>query len=263
LQIARVMEKAMPAMADHIVCSGHGLAKWYRERGYAEVSYIPDGVDLDRFQPGDASALRRELGVDGALTIGLVGSLNWNEKYQTCYGDEIVEAMPHLHDLLVKGIIVGGGTGLAHLKEKAARLGVADRIVFVGPVPHAAVPEYVRALDVCVSTQTPDEVGKMRSTSKMGEYLACNRYVISSDVSEETREMLSSVGVLLPYDGLTDREYPKRIAAEARKVVAHPDLLARAANAREEACLRFDRRELSRKLGAVIDATLDCSPHKL
>lgn len=261
LEIARVMEKAMPAMAEHIVCSGHGLAAWYRERGYTEVSYIPDGVDLERFQPHNATALRHRLGLNDALTIGLVGSLNWNEKYQTCYGDEIIEAMPYLRDAPVKGVIVGGGTGLAHLKEKAARLGITDRIVFVGAVPHSEVPEYVCALDICVLTQTPDEVGKMRSTSKMGEYLACNRYVISSDVSEETHEMLSRVGVLLPYGGLTDTEYPKRIAEEVRRVVAQPDLLSRASNARGEACMRFDRRELSRKLGNVIESTLGHSPH--
>ncbi len=260
LQIARAMEKAMPALAEHIVCSGHGLAGWYRERGYTEVSYIPDGVDLERFQPRDASDLRRRLGVADVLTIGLVGSLNWNEKYQTCYGDEIVEAMPHLRDVPVKGIIIGGGSGLAHLKEKAARLGVTDRIVFVGAVPHSEAPEYICALDICVSTQTPDEVGKMRSTSKMGEYLACNRYVISSDVSEETHEMLSRVGVLLPYAGLADKEYPHRIAEQVRNVVAQPDLLSRAGQAREEARTRFDRQELSRKLGDVLDAALAGPP---
>jgi len=256
LQIARAMEQVMPAMAEHIVSSGHGLAQWYRERGFTEVSYIPDGVDLQRFQPHDVSSLRQELGVADALTIGVVGSLNWNEKYQTCYGNDVVDVVSLVRDLPVKGIVVGGGTGLPHLREKAERLGVADRVVFTGMIPHSAMPDYICALDICLSTQTPDEAGKMRTTSKMAEYLACNRYVISSDVGGETHEILSKVGMLLPYGGFSDTDYPRRIAAEVRKVVDQRGLLSRASHARAEASARFDRVALSRKLGDVIDKVL-------
>jgi glycosyltransferase involved in cell wall biosynthesis len=122
------------------------------------------------------------------LTIGVVGSLNWNEKYQTCYGNDV--------DVVSRPRLAGEGhrrrrrNWPPHLREKAERLGVADRVVFTGMIPHSAMPDYICALDICLSTQTPDEAGKMRTTSKMAEYLACNRYVISSDVGGNARNSL-------------------------------------------------------------------------
>ncbi len=262
LQIAKAMEWLMPTMAEHVVCTGKGLADWYGERGFSNVSYIPNGVDLNRFQPRDASRLRHELNVDNCLTLGVVGSLNWNEKYQTCYGDDLIEVMPLIADLPVRGIIVGGGTGLAHLRDKATRLGVADRVIFTGAVPHSAVPEYVCALDICLSTQTPDEVGKMRTITKLAEYLACNRFVISTDVGGETRDILSRMGVLIPYSGFGDKGYAQRVADEVRKVIVQPDIRFKASHARAEASTRFDRIALSHKLGNVVKTVLNQSTRR-
>jgi hypothetical protein len=55
--------------------------------------------------------------------------------------------------------------------------------------------------------------------------------------------------MLLPYGGFSDTDYPRRIAAEVRKVVDQRGLLSRASHARAEASARFDRVALSRKLG--------------
>ena len=57
----------------------------------------------------------------------------------------IAEAVPDVHLLLV-----GDGTLRPHLEQRAAALGMADRVIFTGLVPPAEVCRYIALMDVLV-----------------------------------------------------------------------------------------------------------------
>ena len=45
-------------------------------------------------------------------------------------------------------LLVGGGPQEAALRKQAASLGLAERVVFTGRVPHAEVQRYYELIDV-------------------------------------------------------------------------------------------------------------------
>ena len=103
-------------------------------------------------------------------------------------------------------------------------LGVEDRIVFAGRRPLAELPEILSACDVCLSTQTNDIPGNVRTTGKLPLYLACGRYVLASRVGEAARVLPGEM--LVPYEGTVDKEYPSRLAERVRALAAAPSRLS-------------------------------------
>jgi glycosyltransferase involved in cell wall biosynthesis len=65
-------------------------------------------------------------------------------------------------------------------------------------------------MDVCVSTQSNDAVGRSRTTAKLPEYLACDRFVLATDVGGASDVLPGEM--LMPYEGVKDRDYPRRLA---------------------------------------------------
>lgn len=217
-----LLERASWRFADGLTVRGEGFRDVLRDLGVArEATVIPDGVDLDAFAPGDPRPGRRRLGLtDDDVAVGVLGSIVWVERAQTAYGWELVEALPRL-PARVKAVIVGDGTGLVRLRARAGELGVADRLLTPGAVPHADVPGILAALDAVVWTQTPDVVGRCRTTMKLPEYLACGSFVIASDVGE-ARRSVDGNGVRVAYRGGRDPAYVDGVTGAVAGVAADP-----------------------------------------
>jgi glycosyltransferase involved in cell wall biosynthesis len=128
-----------------------------------------------------------------------------------------VDALAELRDLPVSGLLIGDGSGVPHLMERARRLGVDDRLVVAGRRPMDELPALLAACDICLSTQTNDIVGNVRTTGKLPLYLACGRFVLASDVGEAARVLPPEM--LVPYEGVVDSDYPSRLAARIRAIV--------------------------------------------
>jgi glycosyltransferase involved in cell wall biosynthesis len=201
-------------------------------------TYIPDGVDLGMFTPQPGDDTRRRLGIPvDALVVGLVGNIHWSEPRQSAYGLDVVSALVGLADLPVWALIVGGGDGVAHLRERANALGVQERIVFTGPVPHAKVPGLLCAMDVCVSTQSNDAIGRGRTTAKLPEYLACDRFVLSTPVGTAATILPSEM--LMEHGESGDPSHHARLATRLRDLYGLRDRLHRGAGTRELAAIHF------------------------
>ena len=193
----------------HAVLRGKGLAEALRIR--IPWTFIPDGVDMEMFRPQDSAQMRGKLGInDSSVVVGLVGSLNLSRKPPHCYGWELIEALAHLRNTQVIGLVVGGGPGREWLRRRALALGVADQVLLPGLVHHTDVAEYICAMDICVSTQTNDAIGRSRTTSKLPEYLACNRHILATDVG--TAGAVLPREMLIPFEGSWDPSYPSRLA---------------------------------------------------
>lgn len=253
--LTRLLEAHALRAAAHVVVRGTEHQRILAARGIGRVTVIQDGVDLSLFDAGDAPDLRARLAPGAALTVGLVGSVSWSEPLQRCYGWELVELLRLLPDAPVRGILVGDGDGLPRLREQAESAGVSDRVAFVGRVPLAELPGYLRAMDVCLSTQTNDVPGRVRTTGKLPLYLALGRFVLASDVGEASLVLPPAQRV--PYHGLVDRDYPARLADRLRALLADPAPLARAAATnRAIARERFDYDLLAARLSGVLDRVL-------
>lgn len=253
LSLTRWLENFSLRTADSIVVRGTFHQQWLKQRGVsAEV--IQDGVDTARFAAQTSDGLRAQHGLNGELTIGLVGSSVWSEKLQMCYGWDLIETIRLLKDQPVKGIMIGDGSGIAHLKRRCRETGIEDKMIFLGRIPYEELARHLGMIDICLSTQTNDIVGQVRTTGKLPLYLASGRYVLASDVGEA--KLVLAAEMLVPYEGVTDSEYPRRLKDRIEVLLDHREDLQRSLKNIEVAKERFDYTVLAAKMKRVFEKSL-------
>jgi hypothetical protein len=253
-RLGALLDGLVSVGADGVVVRGRELAGILRLR--TRWTYVPDGVDLRHFKRVDANSLRARLGIPvDSLVCGVVGSITWSQRAHFTYGLDLVEAISHGEATSAHALIVGDGTGIDVLRQRAAELGVLDRLHMVGRVAHDLVPEHLNAMDVCVSTQTSDEIGRSRTTAKLPEYLACDRWVLASSVG--------SAADLLPDSMLMRNEMFNWSAYVAEMATRLGSLAAQLPEVRENARTRmiaereFDYAALAARLAAFAARCLD------
>ncbi|MER5625290.1 glycosyltransferase [Streptosporangium sp. NPDC002544] len=110
------------------------------------VEPVSCGIDLARFQPrAEPKAWARgAFGLPDRDTILFVGRLDEEKRL-----DELIRALPHvLNNADAQIALVGTGGQRAALARLADRIGVGDRVTFLGFVPDEALPQAYAAADV-------------------------------------------------------------------------------------------------------------------
>ena len=127
-------------------------------------------------------AIRARYGIpEGALVLGIVGSLNWTPRYGYCYGQELVRAHNRLSRDDIHVLVVGDGDGRERLQALAGdRLDVTVHLP--GRVSPGEVPEHLAAMDVASLPQSVDGVGSFRYTTKISEYRAAGLPVVTGQI---------------------------------------------------------------------------------
>ena len=231
----RALESWAVRKVDAVAVICEGLRADLITRGIKadKITISPNGVDMTTFgTPLERDeALARSCGLEGAEVIGFIGSFYDYEGI-----DDLIAAMlpivaerPHAHLLLV-----GGGPMETVLRQKAERSMVADRIHFVGRVPHDDVARYYSLIDVLAYPRRAMRLTELVTPLKPLEAMAQGKLVVASDVGGH-RELIEH-GVTGSLHRAGD------VGALARSVVA---LLADRSSwpERREAARRFVERE--------------------
>jgi len=174
-----------------------------------------------------------------------------------CYGSELVEALSLLRDIPVKGVIIGDGSGLERLKQDAVKCGVADKILFLGRIAYPELPQYLNLIDICLSTQSNDAVGQVRTTGKLPLYLATGRYILASRVGEAALVLPSEM--LVDYNNVKDPQYPYRLALKIREAFRNRQAIQVTETSRQLAVQHFDYALLAGRLSVVLTTSLKTS----
>jgi glycosyltransferase involved in cell wall biosynthesis len=126
--------------------------------------------------------IRKQLGIpENAIVFGILGSIAWTKSVGYCYGYELVKAFQKINRQDVVILVVGDGTGLAHLKELAGE-DLGKQIFMPGNVPFEQVLDYMAVMDLASLPQSVDQVGSFRYTTKVSEYVAAKLPVITSQI---------------------------------------------------------------------------------
>ena len=179
----RALETYALKRADAVTTICEGLRKDIVARGIPaeKVTVIPNAVDIDKFSVGGSAdqELKSRLGLQGSRLIGFIGSFYAYEGL-----DILLRAVPALSrrvpDLRV--LLVGGGPQDAQLRQLAKDLGIVDKVVFTGRVPHDQVQKYYDLLDVLVYPRLSMRLTDLVTPLKPLEAMAQGRILAASDV---------------------------------------------------------------------------------
>lgn len=182
-RLSRALETFALKRADHVTTICEGLKGDIISRGVPaeKVTVIPNAVDPSEFRLGGIpdEGLRMALGLTGSTVLGFAGSFYAYEGL-----DLLMAAMPGLalDRPDVKLLLVGGGFQEEALKAQARALGVSDRVVFVGRVPHDQVQRYYDLIDVLVYPRHSMLLTDLVTPLKPLEAMAQGRVLVASDV---------------------------------------------------------------------------------
>lgn len=219
-RLTRWLETLALRKAHHVFTICEGLRRDIVARGIdsAKVTVIPNAVDIAAFNSIDPpdTALKARLGLHGASVIGFIGSFYAYEGL-----DLLLDALP---GILVKQpdacvLLVGGGPQDAALKAQAQRLGLADKVVFAGRVPHDQVQRYYDLVDVLAYPRHSMRLTELVTPLKPLEAMAQGRVLVASDVGGHTEMIRHGENGMLfqagSADGLT-KSVVELLAAQDR-----------------------------------------------
>lgn len=192
------------AVANQIIASHTGQLRRLRSWGAPrqDITVIPHGIDVDHFTPDGPHS-------PGPLAhrIIAVGSLTPDSGFGTSIAALVGLPRAEL-------VIVGGPSRTGHarqLRDYALSLGVADRVLFTGPVPRADLPALLRSADVmvCAPRQPSFHITAL-------EAMACGVAVVANGIGGLADTVVDAVtGIHVP------PRRPRALSAALAKVLGH------------------------------------------
>jgi glycosyltransferase involved in cell wall biosynthesis len=163
------------------------------------------GLNADLFRPYDRRLCRDQLNLPrDARVLATVGALIPRKGQAFA-----IEALAALPDAIL--LLAGTGSDENALKSLAERLGVAERVRFLGPVPHADLPIVLNAADVFVLPTASEGLA-----NAWVEALACGTPVVTTPIPGALELITDPTsGRLVPRDA-------SAIAAAVQDLLAAP-----------------------------------------
>jgi len=189
-RLTRRLETRVLRRADAVTCICEGLKSDIVGRGLPseKVTVIPNAVDISHYSM-DATrdpALETRYGLANRTVLGFLGSFYSYEGLSL-----LLDAMPAVLERRpgVRLLLVGGGSEEEALRSRVGELGIANRVIFTGRVPHDEVHRYYSLVDICVYPRLPIRLTDLVTPLKPLEAMAQGRLVVASDVGGH-RELL-------------------------------------------------------------------------
>ncbi|EEX09131.1 lipopolysaccharide core biosynthesis mannosyltransferase LpsB [Ruegeria lacuscaerulensis ITI-1157] len=194
--------------------------------GYLErdAQVIMHGINLQDFTPpADKAALRAQMGLPDGLLLGCYGRIR-HQKGTDAFVDAMIDLCGQIPD--VHGIVMGRATEkhtafLTELKDKVARAGLSDRILFKPEVTVDRIAQWYQVLDLFIAPQRWEGFGLTPL-----EAMACGVPVVATDVGAFSEIVTDpTLGRVVPPGDIP------ALAAAAAEMLAARDSLARAGQA--------------------------------
>ncbi|RKY57866.1 MAG: hypothetical protein DRP94_07835 [Candidatus Latescibacterota bacterium] len=211
---------------------------------------ITPGVDPEAFAPrGKPLEIVRRYGLDGP-TLLTVGRLDERKGH-----DVVINALPKVAERFpkVKYLVVGKGREEERLKALARKVGVEDKVIFVGFVPDEELPGYYNVCDLFVLPNRETEESDYLRGDYEGfgivflEAGACAKPVVGGRSGGVEEAVVDGVTGLL-----VDPRSPEEVAGAVIELLEDRDLRERLGREGRRRAEQFDWRKLSLKLEGIL-----------
>ena len=248
--------------ADCVLVNAEAVRDWLIDEGYdaSKIVIIRNGVDLTRFeQPVDAERIRRELGfAPGTPMVTVVSRLARLKGLENFLEAAAILKLryPDARMLIVGETAPGQGAYLAELQAMAARLGVADHVIFTGL--RSDVPAILGSASVAVMPSLNEALSNV-----LLESMAAGAPVVATRVGGTPEALSDGANGLLVEPGdsqaianavsrlLDNRAMASTLGAAARRTIADRFSVARMVRSTEELYIELLSRKRPRQVEAA------------
>ncbi len=209
------------------------------------IEILHNPIDLSKLPVPDPGRIRPLHGLsDTDFVMGFIGRLAPEKSLKTVL--KAAEIVMKRRDN-ARFLMVGSGAEMKHLKAHTRRLGIGDRVIFVGPVDHSEVPHYQAALDVFV-TASMSETQPLSYTEAMavGTPMVAVKAPGAQDMIQHNENGLLS----LPDDG------PRGMAEQILRISDDADLRQRIIGTAKECVKQYDISAVTDRLLEIYEAAI-------
>jgi glycosyltransferase involved in cell wall biosynthesis len=176
------LEKMTYRFSDVVMATNESYAELATTRGGLapeDVFVVRNGPDLDTFKAvPPIPALKH----GKAYLVGYVGNMSIQEGLDILL--DVALRIKNSGRRDVHFTCVGGGPGLAGLRQMVKDKNVEDIVNFTGRVPDQELLEVLSTADVCVNPDKPCEMNDISTMIKIMEYMALGKPIVQFDLKE-------------------------------------------------------------------------------
>lgn len=176
------LEKLTYRFADVVMATNQSYRDLAISRGGKvpeDVFVVRNGPDLDTFVAVEPKPALKH---GKSFLVGYVGTMSIQEGL-----DILLDVAAHIRGLGrtdVHFTCVGGGPGLAGLRQMVIDKGLQDVVNFTGRVPGRDLLDVLSTADVCVNPDKPCEMNDISTMIKIMEYMALGKPIVQFDLKE-------------------------------------------------------------------------------
>jgi glycosyltransferase involved in cell wall biosynthesis len=178
-RLLELQERLSIAMSSAVITVNAVMAERLAALGVrpTKIHVVPNMASLGRFDPAAHPA--RSFAADGVVRFVYAGALTPTYELDVALAavGRIAIERPGLATRLD---LYGRGDAEPALRDQAARLGFADRVIFHGRIPIEDVPAAIAAADIGLAPTRHDPVTDVSLSTKLFEYAAMGKPVVAS-----------------------------------------------------------------------------------
>jgi glycosyltransferase involved in cell wall biosynthesis len=212
---------------DAIITQTATLKKIIRRRINKPIYVIPNGVDVEEFNPWVESGIRKKYGIkEDEVLITFTGS------FREWHGvQDIPKIAENIYRDDIKFLIVGSGPLFKDAQEECKK---NEKIILAGPRPLKEIPKFLAASDILIAPFNLSKFEQMQkdgfwwSPVKLYEYMASGKAIVSYDF-DEVRKIVRDAGLFAKPGNLEefvqklsllieDNDLRERLGLKARKI---------------------------------------------
>ena len=207
----------------HIIAPTNSIRRMIYQDYEVEVpvTVVPTPIDLSKYFTLHPERIRAKYGLMDAEVLLYVGRIAPEKNL-----DLLLRSFAHIAEQRPRArlLLVGKGPHLSEFQKQARKLGIAERVIFAGGVPHEEIPDHMAAGDLFVFPSTFETQGLVLIEAlAAGTPVVAVRATGSSDVLADGKG-----GILVELDEddfaeavlalLADDERRQRMRLEAKEV---------------------------------------------
>jgi glycosyltransferase involved in cell wall biosynthesis len=177
-----LLEKWTYRFADVVIATNESYRTLAVTRGGLapeDVFVVRNGPDLEKFKPVPP---KPELKYGKPYLVGYVGTMSIQEGLDLLLDSAQLMKSSGRRD--VHFTCVGGGPGLAGLRQMVKDKALEDTVTFTGRVPEAQLLDVLCTADVCVNPDKPCPMNDISTMIKIMEYMALGKPIVQFDMKE-------------------------------------------------------------------------------